>query len=161
MAVRLGVPEVARSPTLRFLVHLLTSVCTVDVNGEEPNGISHAGSVAHGIPCLTITRDVTESPLGAGPVLSPTRLTIRGNVASPANHPTVKPLDLMMWLIRLITPPRGLILDPFMGSGTTILAAHELNFPAIGIDKDEESCETAAKRLSQGVLDLTSPPLPQ
>jgi hypothetical protein len=69
-------------------------------------------------------------------------------------HPTVKPVDLVMWLIRLITPPGGLILDSFMGSGTTIFAAHELNFPAIGIDKDEESCETAAKRLSQGVLDL-------
>ncbi len=69
-------------------------------------------------------------------------------------HPTVKPLDLMMWLIKLITPPKGLILDPFMGSGTTLLGANKAHLPAIGIDKDEGSCEIAARRLraAQGLL---------
>lgn len=72
-------------------------------------------------------------------------------------HPTVKPLALMSWLIRLVTPPGGLVLDPFMGSGSTLLAAQKLNFPVIGIDNDEESCEIAVRRLSQGVLALSEP----
>jgi len=68
------------------------------------------------------------------------------------NHPTVKPLDLMTWLCTLVTPPGGLILDPFMGSGSTLLAAQKLGFWAIGIELEERYCEIATQRLSQGVL---------
>jgi site-specific DNA-methyltransferase (adenine-specific) len=70
------------------------------------------------------------------------------------DHPTVKPTDLIRYLVMLVTPPGGLILDPFMGSGTTLRVALDLGHPAIGIDSDEHSCEIAAKRLSQGVLDF-------
>jgi len=70
-------------------------------------------------------------------------------------HPTVKPSDLMRWLCVLTrTPTGGTVLDPFMGSGTTIYAAKESGRKAIGVDLDEEYCEIAAKRCSQGVLDL-------
>jgi len=68
------------------------------------------------------------------------------------DHPTVKPTDLMKYLCRLVTPPRGLILDPFMGSGPTLYAAKELGFRAIGIEIEERYCEIAAKRLSQEIL---------
>lgn len=63
------------------------------------------------------------------------------------NHPTVKPLKLMEYLITLIMPPKdGILLDPFAGSGTTILAARRLGFEAIGIEKSEEYCEIARAR---------------
>jgi len=71
------------------------------------------------------------------------------------NHPTVKPSDLMKWLSVLTkTPTAGTVLDPFMGSGTTIFAAKETGRRAIGIELDERYCEVAASRCAQGVLDL-------
>lgn len=54
------------------------------------------------------------------------------------NHPTVKPLDLMRWLVRLVTPPDGTVLDPFAGSGTTIAAALLEGFEVIGIELTDE-----------------------
>jgi DNA modification methylase len=51
-------------------------------------------------------------------------------------HPTVKPVDLMRWLVRLVTPPGGLVLDPFAGSGATLQAAQVERFRAIGIEKE-------------------------
>ena len=68
-------------------------------------------------------------------------------------HPTVKPLSLMRYLCRLTRPPGGgVVLDPFMGSGSTLVAAQEEGRKAIGIELDEKWCEVAAKRLRQGVL---------
>lgn len=51
-------------------------------------------------------------------------------------HPTVKPLELMRWLIRLVTPPEGVLLDPFAGSGTTLEAAMIEGVRAVGIEFD-------------------------
>lgn len=67
-------------------------------------------------------------------------------------HPTVKPLALMRYLCRLVTPPDGIVLDPFMGSGTTLKAARAEGFRSIGIDLEREHCEIAWGRMSQGVL---------
>lgn len=53
-------------------------------------------------------------------------------------HPTVKPLAIMRWLIRLVTPPGGVVLDPFAGSGTTIEAAIQEGFAPVGIELTEE-----------------------
>jgi hypothetical protein len=64
-------------------------------------------------------------------------------------HPTCKPLALMRWLIRLVTPPGGLVLDPFAGSGTTLLAARNEGFNAIGIEMTEEYLPIIASRLRQ------------
>jgi site-specific DNA-methyltransferase (adenine-specific) len=54
------------------------------------------------------------------------------------HHPTVKPLALMRWLVRLVTPPNGTVLEPFAGSGTTLVACHLENFNAIGIEMTDE-----------------------
>lgn len=68
-------------------------------------------------------------------------------------HPTVKPRVVMEWSINLTGSP-ALVLDPFMGSGTTLVAAKNLGHRAIGIEIEERYCEIAARRLDQTVLDL-------
>lgn len=83
----------------------------------------------------------------------------RGNVVDQAggafnaarirknNHPTVKPTELMRYLCRLVTPPGGVILDPFMGSGSTGKAAILEGFRFIGVERDEEFCKIAVARI--------------
>ena len=63
------------------------------------------------------------------------------------NHPTVKPTDLMRYLVRLVTPKKGTCLDCFMGSGSTAKAAKLEGFNFIGIELDEAYCEIAQKRI--------------
>ena len=69
-------------------------------------------------------------------------------------HPTGKPEPLLAEWVQMFTDPGDLILDPFMGSGTTLVAAKRLGRRAIGIEREEKYCEVAAKRLSQGALAL-------
>lgn len=70
-------------------------------------------------------------------------------------HPTVKPLDLMRYLCKLLCPPSGgILLDPFMGSGSTIIAGRRFYQHCIGIELEEKYAEIAVKRLSQEVLDF-------
>lgn len=64
-----------------------------------------------------------------------------------STHPTMKPLKLMEYLINLIMPKDGILLDPFAGSGTTILAAKKIGVKAIGIDSNTEYCTIANERL--------------
>lgn len=71
----------------------------------------------------------------------------KGERGEGNGHPTVKPLKLMEYLCRLITQPGGTILDPFMGSGSTGVAAKNLNFKFIGIEMSEEYVEIARKRI--------------
>lgn len=63
------------------------------------------------------------------------------------NHPTVKPIKLMQYLVRLVTPPKGTVLDPFMGSGSTGIACKNEGFEFIGIELDEKYFEIAKGRL--------------
>jgi len=63
------------------------------------------------------------------------------------NHPTVKPQALMRWLCRLITPPGGTVLDPFMGSGSTLIAADAEQFNAIGCELSPEYAAIAERRI--------------
>lgn len=71
----------------------------------------------------------------------------RNSSNSSNNHPTIKPTDLMRYLCRLITPPNGVILDPFMGSGSTGKAAAKERFYFIGIEQDENYFNIAKARI--------------
>lgn len=62
-------------------------------------------------------------------------------------HPTVKPIDLMAWLVRLVCPPSGVVLDPFSGSGSTLVAAKREGFQYVGFELSAEFAEIARARL--------------
>jgi site-specific DNA-methyltransferase (adenine-specific) len=69
-----------------------------------------------------------------------------------SKHPTVKPVALMRYLVRLVTPIGATVLDPFCGSGTTLEAAMLESCKAIGVEMNPEYCGDAVERLRQGVL---------
>jgi site-specific DNA-methyltransferase (adenine-specific) len=77
-----------------------------------------------------------------------------------SDHPTGKPMSLVRQFVQLFSDAGETILDPFMGSGTTLRAAKDLGRKAIGIEIEERYCEIAAKRLSQEVLTFAAPPEP-
>lgn len=81
--------------------------------------------------------------------------TLNGDVY--ADHPCQKPIRLMK---RVVSMTSGVVFDPFMGSGTTLVAAKQLGRKAIGIELEEKYCEIAARRLSQQVLDFAPKPKP-
>lgn len=68
--------------------------------------------------------------------------------AARNHHPTVKPVELMRWLVRLVTPPGGLVLDPFAGSGTTGIAAALEGAHFVGIERDPEYVVIAHARIA-------------
>jgi hypothetical protein len=75
-------------------------------------------------------------------------------------HPTVKPLALIRWLVRLVTPPGGVVLDPFLGSGTTAEAAVLEGFDAIGCELTEAYLPLIAERLARHGVSIDEPPAP-
>jgi site-specific DNA-methyltransferase (adenine-specific) len=87
----------------------------------------------------------THGARGQGPLpqQTPQAPIRRANV-----HPTVKPTDLMRHLVRLVTPPGGLVLDPFLGSGTTALACEMEGFAWLGIEREAEYVAIAEARLN-------------
>jgi site-specific DNA-methyltransferase (adenine-specific) len=106
--------------------------CAKTSSKERNEGLEGLPDKVGGGMCSTVSGDTRSG-----------HITIQKN-----NHPTVKPLKLMRYLITLIMPPKdGILLDPFAGSGSTIIAAHQLGVKAIGIEKQKEYVEIANKRL--------------
>lgn len=158
--IRTETSSTTGSRTWNYLISLLTSAFTGDVNYEAVIGGSHAESAASGAQSLIITLAETASLPGASPAALGTQLKISVNAASAEQisstkrfhysskadaddrigsvHPTVKPLDLMQYLCRLVTPPGGTVLDLFAGTGTTGEAAWREGFNAVLIEREEE-----------------------
>ncbi len=90
--------------------------------------------------------------LGNWPALVSNVWTVRPEMRD--GHPAPFPVEVAARCIRLSTWPGETVLDPFMGSGSTLVAAKQLGRKAIGIELSERYCEIAANRLAQGVLDL-------
>jgi site-specific DNA-methyltransferase (adenine-specific) len=70
-------------------------------------------------------------------------------------HVSVKPLNLMRYLVRLVTPKGGIVLEPFAGSGTTLLAAKKEGFEFVGIERELEYCKIAEQRLESVAINGT------
>ena len=96
-------------------------------------GVKDTGSAARFFYCAKASRDDRDEGLP---------------MDQHSSHPTVKPTDLMRYLCRLITPPNGIVLDPFMGSGSTGKAAMAEGFRFIGIEREAEYIEIARARIS-------------
>jgi DNA modification methylase len=124
--------------------------------------LSHLGSAARFFYCakaskkdrdeglddvaVTAGHDMTDRKEGSAGLNNPR--TGAGRTSGARNHhPTVKPTDLMRYLCRLVTPPGGVVLDPFMGSGSTGKAAKLEGFSFIGIEREAEYMEIARKRI--------------
>jgi hypothetical protein len=92
--------------------------------------------------------DLTGRQEGSAGILNP-RAGAGARSGARNVHPTVKPISLMRWLCRLITPKGGVVLDPFAGSGTTLVAALREGFRAIGIEREAEYLEILKLRVSE------------
>jgi DNA modification methylase len=93
------------------------------------------------------------TPATATPALPPASSTrpkpAATTAATATTHPTVKPTDLMRYLCRLVTPPGGTVLDPFMGSGSTGKAAMLEGFEFIGIEREPQYFAIAEQRITR------------
>lgn len=83
-------------------------------------------------------------------------IVMPGNRADPRVHTTQKPIGLLTELVGLFTEPGETILDPFLGSGTTLLAAYQCGRKAIGVELQEDYCRVAVERLGQPPLFVTA-----
>jgi len=92
----------------------------------------------------------THASYDGGPRLM--RSVIRARSGHGGFHPTQKPISLVRSLIEYSCPGNGIVLDPFMGVGTTLLAAKALGLRAVGIECNQAYCDTAIERLRQEVL---------
>ena len=121
---------------------------------HKPPGSQYAGASKDGIwfdfePVEVFGEPTFETPRSATRFAVMSHRTVVGQ-----GHGCEKPGTLMQVLIDAYTPPKGLVLDPFAGSGTTLRAAKDIGRRAVGIEQSEAHCESIAKRLSQEVIDF-------
>lgn len=145
------ISKIIESRILNSLMLSLTSEYTEGANSAMKNGGNPAESVASLRKwILDTTNGEMELARGASDVaLKTLQATSEEDAWKPMTniHSTVKPTDLMRYLCRLVTPPGGIVLDPFMGSGSTGKAAKLEGFSFIGIEREAEYVEIARARI--------------
>jgi site-specific DNA-methyltransferase (adenine-specific) len=140
--------------------HIATSYGQGD--GKVTHDYRDTGSAARFFYCAKTSKKDRDEGLTNDPQAFVQFQTANGTSGKPSSlsegrdtqyrntHPTVKPTDLMRYLCRLVTQPGGIILDPFMGSGSTGKAAKREGFGFIGIERDETYFEIAKRRIDNG-----------
>lgn len=144
----------------RFPANLLVSDSVLDGDSGSYSRFFDLDKWASTLPFLAVPKAskseknrglkmLGEKQTIGGGNLSVSPATAYGSVKAPAknHHPTVKPLKLMSYLITLFSRPGDTVLDPFVGSGTTVIAAKQLNRIGIGIEREAEYAEIALARL--------------
>jgi DNA modification methylase len=146
------IKQIIESKTLSLSTPSRTSESTADAHCETARGGNPAANAGRSKPSIkTITSERMESARGVKAVALKKLLLIseKGNWQDYKNiHSTVKPTDLMRYLCRLVTPPNGTVLDPFMGSGSTGKAAMLEGFQFIGCELSEEYAKIAEARIA-------------
>ena len=150
----MGLKQIIDLKTWSFYQPLSISDCIQDVlKTNQGNGSNLAENVGlKNILKRIFTKEKMESLLGVKNAVKKMSCLInvkeelkKGNI-----HPTLKPISLMKYIIKLLAPPGSpVLLDPFAGSGSTLVAAKELGISAIGIEKEQEYVEIAQKRLNR------------
>jgi DNA modification methylase len=145
--IRTTTSSTIESKTWNWLTTLRTRESIADVNYETANGGNHAENAGRGFWQITITVGRTESLPGAESVASgtPLKISVSGRQHS---HPTVKPLALLQYLIRLICPKGGTVLDCFAGTGTLGEAAWREGMSAVLIEREAEYCADIRRRMA-------------
>jgi DNA modification methylase len=140
--------------TLNYSARLSTSENIADVNCAMESSTSHVANVESASRWkLSFTSEREACLPGVGLVASQTQWTISDEGERPGNfHPTCKPIALMRYLCRLVTPPSGTVLDPFMGSGSTGIAASQEGFNFVGIELDPDYFAIAEQRIKESEL---------
>jgi hypothetical protein len=113
------------------------------LTGERETGFGDAGGASRFFP--TFSYDDHDLDL----FLYCAKASTKDRGGKWNNHPTVKPIALMRWLVRLVTPPGGVVLDPFLGSGTTGVAALREGFSFVGIEREAPYVEIATRRIAE------------
>jgi len=149
---RTGSHSTTDSKTLSWLRTCTTNVSTVVVNCETASGGNHVPSAGQCDTSLSITLAPMVSVPGVNHAASPMRLRI--SASDVPGHPTTKPVALMGWLAKLLCPPGGTVLDPFLGSGTTLVAAAKLGLNGIGIEREAEYVTIARARVAKATEQL-------
>jgi len=143
------------SPLGRFPANLIHDGSD-EVVGEFPN-VKAGVAIRHRSGGKNCHSDINKPPMddmGYGDSGSASRFFYCAKASTSErgdgnNHPTVKPLDLIKYLVKLITPPDGIVLDMFGGSGTTALACYEMGFNYILIEREPEHIFIANERIKQ------------
>lgn len=138
------------------------AAAVLDETARQSHGHNDSGGASRFFYCAKASKAERERGLDHLPARAPTNVTGRqagsagqsharagmtGHRGRRNHHPTVKPVALMRYLVRLITPPGGIVLDPFTGSGTTGVAAKLEGMSFLGFDLDPEYVEIATARI--------------
>jgi len=144
--------QIIELKTLNYYQHLNINDCIADViETNKENGLNLAENVGmKNLLKLIFIKEKTGFPRGVKIVAkkTPHLISVKDVWQKSNIHSTVKPVKLMQYLVRMVTPPNGIVLDPFVGSGTTGIAAKLEGFDFVGIEQDAEYCKIAEARIA-------------